>query len=86
MEPGMMGRGMMSYGDWGFGFGRVLLSALLSVGFAILIIVGLYHLLSGEAKPSGAQVDAALEIVKERYAKSEITEDQLRKMKEELKR
>ena len=84
MGAGMMGRGMMSYGSWGFGFGRMLLGVLLSVGFAILILVGLYHLLSGEAKPSTAQVHTALEILKERYARGEITENQFRKMKEEL--
>lgn len=77
---GMMGRGgMMVYGG-----GPMI---LLSVVFIILLVAGVYLVLPGLGKP-GAQVPRSenrpLEILKERYAKGEITREEYLRMKEEI--
>ncbi len=100
MGSGMMGGGMMGNGQWGYGpysavptsggtygydYGFNWLGAviqiLLFVAFLGLIAFGVYYLVSGRTpKPSGG----SLEIVKERYAKGEITEQEYNRMKKEL--
>jgi len=75
--PGMMG--MMGYGWW--------FTPLIAIMFLVLIALGAYYLITGlvgegisESKDEGR----ALEILKERYARGEITRKQYLKMKEEL--
>ena len=100
MGGGMMGGGMMGNGQWGYGpysgvptggggygygYGFNWLGAvvqiLLFVVFLGLIAFGVYYVISGRTlKPSGGH----LEIVKERYAKGEITEEEYNRMKKEL--
>lgn len=82
--PGMMGMmsttGMMGYG-WGF-------MSIISIAFLVLIGVGAYYLITGLAGQGRTEpVDAgkSLEILKERYARGEITREQYLKMKEDLK-
>ena len=78
---GMMGHGMMGWG--GMGFGWMMLWPMI---FFVIIIIGIYFVvtwLKGEAKAPHAP-DSTLEILKERYAKGEITGEEFRKMKRDL--
>jgi len=75
---GMM-MGMMGFG-WGFMF-------LIPLAFLVLIALGAYYLITeftktGSASPGSGK--GALEILKERYARGQITREQYLKMKEEL--
>lgn len=78
MGPGMMGgRGMM--GGWsggGFGWGGLLFIALVIVGI-VLIARGLL------ARP-GTTSDGALEILRQRLAKGEITKEQFEELRKTL--
>jgi len=78
MGPGMMGgRGMM--GGWsggGFGWGGLLFIALVIVGI-VLIARGLL------ARPA-ATSDGALEILRQRLAKGEITKEQFEELRKTL--
>ncbi len=75
---GMMGRGMM--GQSGMGYGRWIVGGLI---FLIILAAGLYLILSsGETRE--AHANRALEILKERYAKGEITDEEFKRMKKEL--
>jgi putative membrane protein len=71
--------GMMGYG-WGF-------MSLLPFAFLVLLVLGAYYLLkeftSAERAPP-SQGERALAILKERYARGEITREEYMKMKEEL--
>ena len=75
-----MGGGMIGYG-WGF-------TPLLSFFFLVLLVVGAYYLLKEvtgtESASTPGQGETALEILKERYARGEITRDDYQKMKDEL--
>ncbi|MCS7235704.1 MAG: SHOCT domain-containing protein [Armatimonadota bacterium] len=70
MGPGMMGPGMMGrWGGWGWGWGGLvgLAVLLLLVAGVALVVVGLTR-----REPSGR----ALEILRERLARGEITPEQ----------
>jgi len=75
-----MGGGMMGYGG---GF-----VPLLPFAFLVLLVVGVYYLLKEvtgtESAAAPSNGEKALEILKERYARGEITRDEYQKMKEEL--
>jgi len=69
---------MMGYG-WGLMF-------LIPLAFLALIALGAYYLATGFAR-TGRWVSSdrrALEILKERYARGEITREEYLKMREEL--
>jgi len=72
--------GMMPF-SWGFMF-------LVPLFFLILLALGLYYLFTSLSRTGrfffGEREDA-LEILKRRYAKGELTTEQYLKMKEELK-
>ena len=72
---GMMGWSGMGYGWW---------MPLGGVAFLIILIVGLYLLFSAYHKPERLPSTNAIEILKQRYAKGEITDEQYQKMKKEL--
>jgi len=76
LMSGMMG--MMGFG-WGFMW-------LIPLAFLILIVLGAYFLVTGlkttETVPS--RKDRALEILRERYARGEITREEYLRMKEDL--
>jgi len=75
--PGMMG--MMGFG-WGFMF-------LIPLTFLALIAVGAYFLIEGygvSRRPSSGDSGRAIEILKERYARGEVTREQYMRTKEEL--
>jgi putative membrane protein len=74
---GMMG--MMGYGWW--------FMPLILIVFLVLIVLGAYYLITELAGQGGSESKGegrALEILKERYARGEITREQYLKMKEEL--
>jgi putative membrane protein len=77
---GMMGGGMMNWG----GFGYRWWMPLGGVAFLTILIVGLYLVFSSYHKPERTSDSSAIEILKGRYAKGEITEEQYQKMKKEL--
>jgi putative membrane protein len=75
--PGMMG--MMWYGWW--------FMPLISIMFLVLIALGAYYLiteLAGQGRSEPRDRGRALEILKERYARGEITREEYMKMREEL--
>ena len=77
---GMMGGAMMNEGGLGYGWWMPLGGA----AFLTILIVGLYLLFSAYHKPERSSGSGAIEILKGRYAKGEITEEQYQKMKKEL--
>jgi len=77
---GMMGGGMMNGGGLGYGWWM----PLGGVAFLTILIVGLYLLFSAYHKPERSSGSSAIEILKGRYAKGEVTEEQYQKMKKEL--
>jgi len=76
MGPGMMGWGMM-----GFGLPFML---LVPIAFVLLIVLGLYYLFSGRDFATRYTESDSLRILKERYAKGEITAEEYAKMKRDL--
>ncbi len=87
MSGARMGSGMM--GGWGMGRGMIgsglawPLMFLVPGGFVVLMILGLYYLFSGQGS-SRHEESEALRILKERYARGEITSEQYTKMKQDL--
>lgn len=74
---GMMG--MMGF-SWSFMF-------LIPIVFLVLIVLGAYYIiteLTGQGRSESGERGKALETLKERYAKGEITREQYLKMKEDL--
>lgn len=73
--------GMMGYGyGWGF-------MSLIPFVFLVLLVVGAYYLLkefTSTERATPSQGEKALEILKERYARGEISREEYMKMKEEL--
>jgi putative membrane protein len=89
---GMMGRGMMggygnngSYGAYGGGW----LVAIIMIVFWALIISGIVVLIVGIARGRGTglmsgSTNSALEILKQRYAKGEISKQEFEEKKKDL--
>jgi len=75
MWGGMPMHGMMGYGWW--------LGPLITLAFLVLLVLGVYYLFR-EFRKEPSHEEKALEILKERYAKGEITREEYVKMKEEL--
>jgi len=80
MGYGNNGYGMMS-GGW-FGGGLFMLV------FWVIVIVGVFFavrwLMSRSRPPTGPSENTALEILKQRYARGEISHEELLKMKENI--
>ncbi len=79
----------------GFGFGGMLFAGLMMLAFWVLVIVGVIWLVATLARGSSTSAPrtnsgapttgtAALDIVKARYAKGEITKEQFEEMKRDL--
>lgn len=84
MGGGMMGPWMMGGGQWGYNPGGAIIGALLPLAFLAIIVVGAYYLLAGRVRPSEPRRATPVEILKERYAKGEITHEDFLRMKEQL--
>jgi putative membrane protein len=80
MGPGMMGSGMMGYG-YGFNWFGTLIQIFFFLVFIGLIVFGVYYLVSGRSPRANSK---ALEILRERYAKGEITKEEYDRIKREL--
>jgi len=80
-----MGSGMMrGWGMMGFGFAWPF---MFLIPLVFVVLVGIYFFLSGQGRvvSSAPPVESdALRILKERYARSEITSEQYTKMKRDL--
>jgi len=61
----------------------MIIGGILFLVFLGLIVVGLYYLLSGRGVSEPE--DRSLEILRERFAKGEIDEEQFKKMREQLR-
>ena len=77
---GMMGSGMMGWIGRGHGWWMPLGGLI----FLIVLIAGVYLVFSASRKPEQPLSTGTLEILKERYAKGELTSEQYNKMKKEL--
>ena len=79
---GMMGSGMMG------GFGGFWFMPIIMIVFWGLVIWGIVALIRGVASPSNTgssnQADSALEILKRRYARGEITKQDYEERKKDL--
>ena len=83
----MMGFGGFMGGMMGFGLGWWPFMFLVPLAFVALVVLGLYYLLSGhgsQGASAGYTENEALRILKERYARGEMTSDQYSKMKRDL--
>ncbi|BCV20736.1 SHOCT domain-containing protein [Moorella sp. Hama-1] len=77
---------MWGYNNWwGMGLGMLLWWALL-LGIFVLAIYGLVSLLNRHGSQQPLKRPDPLEIVKERYARGEITTEEYQHMREELQR
>ncbi|MBE0517223.1 MAG: SHOCT domain-containing protein [Methanophagales archaeon] len=68
--------GMMGYGGW--------FMPLIPLAFLVLLVLGVYYLFKELTRTEPSRGERALELLKERYAKGEITREEYVKMKEEL--
>lgn len=79
----------MMWGDWGMGWGWGIFGALHMLLWWVLIILGIVVLVKwlagGSSRREHASGDGALEILKARYAKGEISREQFDQIKRDLK-
>ncbi len=72
--------GMMDMMEYGWGS-----MVLVPIVFLVLITLGAYYLITGSSRIDGSSRDrSAVEILRERYAKGEVTRAQFLKVKKEL--
>ncbi len=81
---GMMGPGMMG---WGYGMGWF--GPIFMAVFWVAVIVGIIFLVrwaavSGRFREQGKSEESALDILKKRYARGEITKDEFEEMKKDI--
>ncbi len=89
---GMMGPGMMGYGGYGYragGFGLLFMALFWLLVIAGVVVVVVW--LAGAARNAGtrtgaAGMDHALEVLRERYARGEITLEQYEQIRHELEK
>ena len=80
----MMGYSGYGYGMMGYGRGWIMmLGMLIIIGLAVVVLVR--YLQRTNRKDSNSSHSKAIEILDERYAKGEITDEEYRKKKAEIK-
>ena len=83
-----MGPGMM--GGWGSGWGMGWFGGIFMIVFWVLVIVGLVFLIkwliqtTSSGKTDGRPSPKAMDILKERYARGEISKEEFETMKHDL--
>lgn len=83
MYPYAGNYGMMSYGGWGwFGLIFMIVWWAVIIAVAILIIKWAFHF--RKMHHESMEEKSPIEIVKERYAKGEITKEEFERMKKDL--
>ena len=73
-----------SYDGWYWGWGMMSMGLLFMVLFWALVILGIAALVKWLKGPSGGAANRPLDILKERYAKGEITREQFEEMKRDI--
>ncbi|BCB95592.1 hypothetical protein JZK55_05140 [Dissulfurispira thermophila] len=71
----------MFWGNHGWGMGS---GAIFMVLFWVLVILGVIYLVQLIAKGQKRETDTALDILKKRYAKGEITKEEFEKLRDDL--
>ena len=85
---GMMGSGMMGWGGYAFGIWGIIMGIVmllfwvLVIGGIVLLVVWLFRQGQPAAATPGGR--GALDILKERYARGEITREQYEQMRRDL--
>ncbi len=77
--PGMMG--------WGYGmgwFGPILMAVFWVALIAGIVFLVRWAAVSGRFREQGKSEESALDILKKRYARGEITKDEFEKMKKDI--
>lgn len=74
---------MMHWGDYGWGMGFGWLFMVLFWALVILGVVFIFKMISERSRPA-EKGETALDILKKRYAKGEITKEEFEKMKDDL--
>ncbi|WP_372637028.1 SHOCT domain-containing protein [Fodinibius sp.] len=69
---------------WGGGFGVGLMIFFWLLVLAVIVTLIWYLIRKGSESPSGSSGESSLEILKKRYARGEIDEEQYRRMKNEI--
>ncbi len=73
----------------GFGYGGMMFGGFFMLAFWVLVIVGVIWLVltltrSGQSVVSSSSTAKPIDVLRERYAKGEITKEQYEEMKREL--
>ncbi len=76
---------MMHWGDYGWGMGFGWLFMVLFWALVILGAVYIFRMVSERSRPA-EKGGTALDILKKRYAKGEITKEEFERMKDDLKK
>jgi putative membrane protein len=74
----------MWYGMDGWGWGMMGMGMLFMVLFWVLVLLGIVALVKWLIGPSSGVGRRPLDIIKERYAKGELTKEQFEQMKRDL--
>ncbi len=73
----------MHWGDYGWGMGFGWLFMIIFWGLVILGVIYIVKMIAERSRPS-EKGESALDILKKRYAKGEITREEFEKMKDDL--
>ena len=73
-----------SFDGWGWGWGMMGMGLLFMVLFWALVILGIVALLKWLRGSSSGVTNKSLDILKERYARGDITREQFEQMKRDI--
>ena len=73
-----------SFNGWGWGWGMMGMGLLFMVLFWALVILGIVALIKGLRGSSGSVTNRSFDILKERYARGDITREQFEQMKRDI--